>query len=39
MSNDLLTKFASRKTPQEYDREVIKKIDQILRVYELLKYD
>ncbi|CAD8110125.1 unnamed protein product [Paramecium primaurelia] len=39
MSNDLVTKFASRKTPQEYDREVIKKIDQILRVYELLKYD
>ncbi|CAD8209650.1 unnamed protein product [Paramecium octaurelia] len=39
MSNDLVSKFASRTTPQEYDREVIRKIDQILRIYELLKYE
>ncbi|CAK81271.1 unnamed protein product (macronuclear) [Paramecium tetraurelia] len=39
MSNDFVTKFASRTNPQAYDREVIKIIDQILRIYELQKYD
>lgn len=39
MSQELYERFGAKRTPMEFDREVIKKIDQILRVYEQLKYD
>lgn len=39
VSNQLVDKFARKVTPVEYDREILKKIETILRLYDYLKQD
>lgn len=39
MSNKLYEKFGAVSTPIEYDREVLKKIESILRIYDFLRHD
>lgn len=39
ISNKLYEKFGAVPTPTEYDREILKRIETILRVYDLLRHD
>ena len=39
ISNQLFDRFGGISTPIEYDREVLKKIEAILRVYDTMRHD
>lgn len=39
ISNLFVEKFMARATPLEYDREVLKKVEAILRLYDIMRSD